>query len=80
VLFLALTASTLFRMKEPVRAWWFPAAPILFIVFCALIALLILMHDPLPALIGIGIVLCGIPLRRLFASRQPALPLTPERS
>jgi AhpD family alkylhydroperoxidase len=33
VLFLALTASTLFRMKEPVRAWWFPAAPILFIVF-----------------------------------------------
>lgn len=80
VLSLAFTASTLFRMKEPVRSWWFPVAPILFILFCALIAFLILMQDPLPALIGIGIVLCGIPLRKLFTLRQPRLPLTPERS
>jgi len=78
VLFLALTASTLFRAKEPVRGWWFPIAPIGFIVFCALIAFLILMHDPLPALIGIGIVLCGIPLRKFFVPRRPALPLASE--
>ena len=57
VLFLALTASTLFRMREPVRGWWFPIAPIVFIACCLLIAGLILMHDPLPALIGVGIVL-----------------------
>ncbi len=27
VLFLALAASTLFRLREPVRGWWFPVAP-----------------------------------------------------
>jgi APA family basic amino acid/polyamine antiporter len=80
VLFLALTASTLFRTREPVRGWWFPSAPILFIAFCAAIDLLILMHDPLPALMGIAIVLCGMPLRRLFLSRPAAVPLTSERS
>ena len=80
VIFLALAASTLFRTKQPVRAWWFPIAPIVFIAFSMLIALLILMHDPLPALVGIGIVLCGIPLRRFLAPRPIAQPLTLEGS
>jgi APA family basic amino acid/polyamine antiporter len=72
VLFLALAASTLFRLRDPVRAWWFPAAPIVFIALCALVALLILAHDPLPALAGVAIVLCGLPLRKLFGSRSVA--------
>ena len=80
VLFLALTVSTLFRMPEAVRGWWFPAAPIVFIVCCAIVAGLILMHDPLPALIGTAIVLCGIPAHKILKSRQPELPLTSERS
>ncbi|WP_263359231.1 APC family permease [Acidicapsa ligni] len=79
VVFLALTATTLFRTKEPVRGWWFPMAPILFIACCAVIALLILMHDPLPALAGVGIVLCGIPLRRFLMPRPAVVPLTSER-
>lgn len=72
VLFLALTASTLFRLREPVKCWWFPGAPILFITLCGLVAFLILMHSPVPALAGIAIVLCGIPLRRLFAHQKIA--------
>jgi uncharacterized membrane protein YccC len=36
----------------------------------AIVALLILMHDPLPALIGVGIVLCGWPLHKFLASRK----------
>jgi APA family basic amino acid/polyamine antiporter len=80
VLFLALAASTLFRVHQPVRAWWFPLAPIVFIVLSMLVAFLILMHDPLPALIGIGIVLCGLPFRRFLIPAQPAMPLTSERS
>jgi APA family basic amino acid/polyamine antiporter len=80
VLFLAITASTLFRATPQVRAWWFPAAPLVFLGMSALIGLLILMHDPLPALAGIGIVLCGIPLRRFFASEIAARPLISERS
>ena len=73
VLFLALAASTLFRLREPVRGWWFPIAPISFIVLSVLVALLILMHNPLPALIGVAIVLCGIPFRRFFLPRQAAM-------
>ncbi len=79
IVFLALASSTLFRLREPVRVWWFPVAPIIFIVLSALIALLILMHDPLPALIGIGIVLCGIPFRKFFLSNQAAVPAISER-
>jgi basic amino acid/polyamine antiporter, APA family len=75
VLFLALAASTLFRMKTPIREWWYPAAPIVFIVISAAIAFLILMHDPWPALAGVGIVLCGIPLRKLFASPRSSASL-----
>jgi APA family basic amino acid/polyamine antiporter len=78
VLFLALTASTLFRLPNPVRGWWFPAAPAIFITLCAVVGLLILLHNPLPALAGVGIVLCGLPLRRVFLTRQIATPLTSE--
>jgi len=80
VLFLALAASTLFRAKPQVRAWWYPTAPIVFIAISILIALLILMHDPWPALAGVVIVLCGIPLRRLFLPQRSTTPLVAEIS
>jgi basic amino acid/polyamine antiporter, APA family len=80
ILFLGLTASTLFRIREPIRAWWYPAAPILFIALSGIIALLILVGDPLPALIGVGIVLCGIPLRRFLIPRPAPQALVSERS
>jgi APA family basic amino acid/polyamine antiporter len=74
VLFLALSASTLFRLSQPVRGWWFPAAPILFIAFCIVVAVLILLHNPLPAMIGVGIVLCGLPLHQLLNTRHNIVP------
>ena len=80
VLFLGLTVSTLFRLRPREKAWWFPAAPVLFIAFCVAIAFLILMHDPLPALVGLIIVLCGIPLRRYIVPRLVPAPLTSEGS
>jgi APA family basic amino acid/polyamine antiporter len=73
VIFLALAASTLFRLNEPVRGWWFPVAPISFIVLSGLVAFLILMHNPVPALIGVAIVLCGIPFRSFVLRRRPAV-------
>ncbi len=66
ICFLSLSAASLFRLKEPVRRWWYPAAPIVFLIGSGIIALLILMHDPLPALIGVAVVLCGDLLRRWF--------------
>jgi APA family basic amino acid/polyamine antiporter len=71
ICFLALSVASLFRLKEPVRRWWYPAAPIVFLGGSAVIALLILMHDPLPALIGVAVVLCGDLLRRRFVSAKP---------
>jgi APA family basic amino acid/polyamine antiporter len=70
VLFLALAASSLFRMKKPFRAWWFPAAPIIFIAFSIAISLLILMRNPLPALLGVGVVLCGLPIHQFLTVHQ----------
>ena len=82
ILFLALAASTLFRVnpavRPAVRAWWFPTAPILFIAMSVVIALLILMHDPFPALAGVAIVLCGLPLRKLLLPRPSAPTLISE--
>jgi basic amino acid/polyamine antiporter, APA family len=80
VLFLALAASTLFRMPVPVRGWWYPIAPIVFIALCILMALLILMHDPVPALAGVACVLCGWPLRRFLVPRRTLEPLISEGS
>jgi basic amino acid/polyamine antiporter, APA family len=70
ICFLALSAASLFRLKEPVRRWWYPAAPVLFLLGCGVIDLLILMHDPFPALLGLAAVLCGDPVRRFFFSSQ----------
>jgi basic amino acid/polyamine antiporter, APA family len=67
VCFLALSAASLFRLKEPVRRWWYPVAPIVFLTGSAIVALLILMHSPLPALIGVAVVLAGGLLQRFFA-------------
>jgi len=70
ICFLSLSAASLFRLKEPVRRWWYPAAPIVFLVGCGIIELLILAHDPLPALVGVVVVLCGDLLRRWFVNTK----------
>ena len=71
VVFLAVTAATIFRSGEPVRRWWYPAAPVVFIAGCALLAGMLLMNSPVPTLIGAGIVLAGLPVRMLVR-RGPA--------
>jgi APA family basic amino acid/polyamine antiporter len=80
VVFLALAASTLFRLPRVVDPWWFPAAPIIFIACCAVIALLIVAHDPLPALIGTVVVLCGDPAARWMERQRTTHPHLLERS
>jgi len=66
VVFLGLSATALFRLQPPVARWWFPAAPILFVAGCFATGLLILMNDPLPALLGVAVVLSGDVLRRFL--------------
>ena len=77
ICFLALSAASLFRLKEPVHRWWYPTAPILFLFGCGVIDLLILMHDPFPALLGLLAVLCGDPVRHFFfSSRRAVTPIS----
>jgi APA family basic amino acid/polyamine antiporter len=68
VAFLALTAATLFRTAH-VNPWWYPLAPIVFIACGGILALMLLMHNPGASLLGAGIVLCGLPVRRLLTRR-----------
>ncbi len=79
VIFLALTVATLFRAATPVRHWWFPLAPVVFIVGCAVLALMLLMHSLVPSLLGAAIVLVGLPARWLLTrKREVASPVATE--
>jgi len=87
VVFLALTVATLFRAITPVKRWWYPAAPIVFISGAGLLALMLLLHGLGPSLLGAAVVLAGLPVRWLLvrgrrpAANVPAKPsqaLTPE--
>ena len=69
VVFLALTAATLFRAIAPVKRWWVPLAPLLFIVGSGFLAGMLLLHSPGAALLGAGIVLCGLPARWMLTRR-----------
>ncbi len=62
VFFLALTAGAVFKLPAAKSAKWFPYAPLLFILCCAIVAAMILMRDPLQALLGIVVVALGYPL------------------
>ena len=77
VVFLGLTAATLFRRitpvdhpsdedlspGTPVKRWWYPIAPVVFIVGSGVLGLMLLLHNTVAALLGAGIVLCGLPVR-----------------
>ena len=73
VVFLGLTAATLFRSITPVRRWWYPAAPVFFVLCCAALAFMLLMNRAVPALAGAGIVMAGLPARILLvrAGKNP---------
>ena len=66
MVFLALTAATLFRTITPVKRWWYPFAPMVFIAGSGVLGLMLLMHNPGAALLGAVIVLCGLPVRWLL--------------
>jgi APA family basic amino acid/polyamine antiporter len=72
VVFLALTAATLFRFIEPVRRWWHPVAPLVFLVGSGVLAAMLLMHSLWPSLMGAGVVLAGLPVRWLLVRGQSA--------
>ncbi len=71
VVFLALTAATLFRGPAP-KAWWYPVAPVVFIAGCGILALMLIANRTVPSLIGAGLVLLGLPVRWAMGRKQVA--------
>lgn len=67
VIFLALTGAAVFRLPEARAQFWYPAAPLLYIVCCAAVALMIIMRNPMEAVLGVGVVLLGYPLYWKFS-------------
>jgi len=74
VVFLALTVATLFRTAEPVKRWWFPFAPIVFLAGSGVLAVMLLMHSPWPSLLGAAVVLAGLPVRWLLLRGKQTAP------
>jgi APA family basic amino acid/polyamine antiporter len=61
VIFLGLTASAVFRLRESGTATLYTSA-VVFITCCVLVASMILLRNPKQALLGVVVVLMGIPL------------------
>jgi APA family basic amino acid/polyamine antiporter len=74
VVFLALTVATLFRAAEPVTSWWFPVAPIVFLLGSGVLAAMLLMHSLWPSLLGAAVVLMGLPVRWLLLRNRQVAP------
>jgi basic amino acid/polyamine antiporter, APA family len=74
VVFLALTVATLFRVITPVRQWWFPVAPLVFLTGSGVLAAMLLLHNLWPSLLGAAIVLTGLPARWLLTRGSGTVP------
>jgi APA family basic amino acid/polyamine antiporter len=81
VAFLALTAAAVFRDPSARRAWWYPLAPLLFIVCCAAVALMIALHNPVQAAAGALVVGSGAIAYALVrtAGTKSETPVPPRR-
>jgi APA family basic amino acid/polyamine antiporter len=74
VVFLALTVATLFRVITPVRQWWFPVAPLVFLAGSGILAAMLLLHSLWPSLLGAAVVLAGLPARWLLVRSTSTVP------
>jgi APA family basic amino acid/polyamine antiporter len=75
-IFFALMAAGLFVLRRrsgydpPYRAWGYPAVPLVFIVVSLAIVINQIVHDPVEALIGLGIVALGAPVYYAWHARR----------
>jgi APA family basic amino acid/polyamine antiporter len=77
VLFYALTIAGIFILRKkrpdiprPYRAWGYPVLPVIYIILAVVFCVFLIKLKPLYAGIGLGIVLLGIPLYYIAASKN----------
>ena len=71
VLFVGLTVAGLFRIRRrspdsSYRTWGYPVTPVLFLLLVLLLLVLIGVHNPQRAALGVAVVAVGIPVYVLF--------------
>jgi APA family basic amino acid/polyamine antiporter len=72
VLFIALTGASIFVLKSRDPGWHvpgYPWAPALFLAMVTLLLVLLLLNSPRQAVLGLGIVLLGLPVYRVAGRR-----------
>jgi APA family basic amino acid/polyamine antiporter len=76
-LFYGLTASTIFVFRHrddkdarPFSVLGYPMVPLLFILSAILLSVFTIKEEPRNSLIGIAVILCGIPIHLLFQQRR----------
>jgi APA family basic amino acid/polyamine antiporter len=77
MLFYILTVGGIFilrrtqpQLHRPYKVIFYPVLPIVYIVLAAAVCVFMLWVNPLPSLLGLGIILVGIPFYYLFKSRR----------
>ena len=74
VLFIALGVAGLFRLRsrdhDGYRTWGYPMTPVFFLTVTAVVLMLIAAQNPLQTLLGVGVVLLGLPVYYLIFARR----------
>ena len=77
-IFYALITSTVFLfrsrypdMARPYRTWGYPIVPIIFLLVTAWLLIQTLYDDPIQSLLGIGLILLGLPVYYYLTNRYP---------
>jgi APA family basic amino acid/polyamine antiporter len=77
-IFFALMAASLFFLRQrsgyapTYRIWGFPLLPAIFVVSSAAIVLHQIVTEPMESLIGLGLVLAGLPVYWIWTRRRPS--------
>jgi APA family basic amino acid/polyamine antiporter len=79
VLFGALTVAGVYRLRftqpdrpRPYRCWGYPVTPALYLVIAVPFLIYVIQGAPGPSLVGLLLVLTGVPFYLLFRKRAPA--------
>jgi APA family basic amino acid/polyamine antiporter len=60
------------HVARPYRAWGYPYTPVVFILFSLYLVVNTLIHDPRDGIIGLGIILLGLPAYLYWSRKQSA--------
>jgi APA family basic amino acid/polyamine antiporter len=68
-----MTVAAVFRLHsrehDGYKTWGYPATPLFFLLVTAVVLILIAAHDPVQTVLGVAVVLLGLPVYYLIFAR-----------